>query len=134
MTLLLENSACIWTSTKQRTISTSTAEAEYVAQCQASKQLIWAGRLLQQLGFRDGGPIELRCDNQGAIALIKNPENHSRTKHIDVQYHYVREVVEDGLIQISYLPTTEMAADIRTKPLTKAVFQRGVALLGMRET
>lgn len=134
MALLLAGSACIWTSTKQRTTSTSTTEAEYVAQCQASKQLVWASRWLQQLGFRESGPIELRYDNQGAIALIKNPENHSRTKHIDVQYHYVREVVEDGLIQVSYVPTAEMAADILTKPLTKAVFERCRALLGMRET
>lgn len=66
--------------------------------------------------------------------MIKNPENHSRTKHIDVQYHYVRKVVEDGLIQISYVPTAEMAADILTKPLTKAVFERCRALLGMGET
>ena len=134
MVLLLTGSACIWTSTKQRTVSTSTTEAEYIAQCQASKQLVWAGRWLQQLGFRESGPIELLCDNQGAIALIKNPENHSRTKHIDVQYHYVREVVEDGLVQISYVPTTEMAADILTKPLTKVAFERCRALLGMGET
>ena len=134
MTLLLANSACIWTSKKQRTVSTSTTEAEYVSQCQASKQLVWAGRWLQQLGIRERGAIELRCDNQGAIALVRNPENHSRTKHIDVQYHYIREVVEDGLIQISYVPTNEMAADILTKPLTKAAFERGRALLGMKET
>ena len=134
MALLLTGSACIWTSTKQRTVSTSTTEAEYVAQCQASKQLVWASRWLQQLGFREGGPIELRCDNQGAIALVKNPENHSRTKHIDVQYHYIREVVEDGLVQISYVPTSEMAADILTKPLTKVAFERCRTLLGMGET
>ena len=89
MTMLLGNSACIWTSTKQRTISTSTTEAEYIAQCQASKQLIWASWWLQQLGFKERGPVELRCNNQGAIALMKNLENHFQTKHIDVQYHYV---------------------------------------------
>lgn len=122
MALLLANSACIWTSTKQRTISSSTTEAEYIAQCQALKQLVWAGRWLQQLGFREGRPIELWCDNQGAIALIKNLKHHSCTKHIDVQYHYIREVIEDGLVQISYVPTAEMAADILTKPLTKAIF------------
>ena len=71
MTLL---PACIWTSKKQRTVSTSTTEAEYVSQCQASKQLVWAGRWLQQLGIRERGAIELRCDNQGAIALVRNPE------------------------------------------------------------
>lgn len=69
-----------------------------------------------------------------SIALIKNPENHSRTKHIDVQYHYVREVVEDGLVKISYMPTAEMAADILTKSLPRATFGRCRTLLGMGET
>lgn len=71
------------------------------------------------------------AQQSGSMALIKDPENHSHTKHIDVQYHCIREVVEDGLIQISYVPTSQMAADILTKLSTKAIFQCSIALLGL---
>lgn len=133
MVLLLCNSSCVWSSTKQRTVATSSTEAEYISQCYAAKQMIWARRWLQELGFRDGRAIELKGDNQGCLANIRNPENHLRTKHIDVQYHFTREAVEDGLINVSYIPSDEMAADIMTKPLTKELFLKGVKMLGMRE-
>ena len=61
-------------------------------------------------------------DNQGSQSLANNPENHQRTKHIDIQYHYVRELVETGAIAIEYCPTRLMLADILTKPLSKTVF------------
>ena len=61
-------------------------------------------------------------DNQGSQSLANNPENHQRMKHIDIQYHYVRELVETGAIAIEYCPTRLMLADILTKPLSKTVF------------
>lgn len=61
-------------------------------------------------------------DNQGSLSLANNPENHQRTKHIDIQYHYVRESVESGAITIEYCPTKSMLADIFTKPLNNPVF------------
>ena len=123
--------ACIWRIAKQRSISSSSTEAEYVSMCEAGKQLVWAGRLMTQLHLRPNKAIDLKGDNQGCLALIKNPEHHSRTKHIDVQYHYIREIVDDGLIQISYVPTADMLADIFTKPLTQTTFERLRAGLGL---
>ncbi len=70
-------------------------------------------------------------DNQSALRLVANPEFHARSKHIDVQYHYTRELVEDGMISVEYIPTTEMAADCLTKPLKRALFEADLKVLGM---
>ena len=67
-------------------------------------------------------PTVIFEDNQGAIAIAKNPVSHSRTKHIDIKYHYVREAVQSGIVNLKYCPTEEMIADILTKPLTKGKF------------
>ena len=93
--------------------------------CQASKNIVWVTRFIKKLHFEkilNDSPIQLLGDNQGALALIKNSEHHSRTKHIDVQYHYVREVTEDDLIKPSYVPINEMIADILTKLTKPAIF------------
>jgi hypothetical protein len=71
----------------------------------------------------DAKPVTIRIDNTGAIALIKNPEFHQRTKHMDVRWHYMREQVETGNIQIEYVSTAEMAADGLTKALPGMKFK-----------
>jgi hypothetical protein len=71
-------------------------------------------------------------DNQGAIALAKNPEYHARTKHIDIQYHFVRECVENGRITLEYCETADMLADALTKPLAKQRFQEMVTRMGLQ--
>ena len=123
--LLIGNGAVTWASKKQRTVASSTTEAEYVSMCQASKNIVWATRWINELRLEEvlnNSPIQLLGDNQGALDLIKNPEHHSRTKHIDVQYHYVRQVAGDGLIKPSYVPTSDMIADILTKPTKPPIF------------
>jgi hypothetical protein len=70
----------------------------------------------------ESGAIRILGDNQGSLSLANNPENHQRTKHIDIQYHYTRELVESGAVVIEYCPTGLMLADILTKPLSKALF------------
>ena len=133
-TLLVGNAAVTWASKKQRTIASSTTEAEYVSMCQASKNIVWATRFIKELHLEkalNNSPIQLLGDNQGALGLIENPEHHSRTKHIDVQYHYVREVTDDGLISIGYVPTSDMIADVLTKPTRMAVFIHQRERLGL---
>ena len=123
--MLIENGAVTWASKKQRTIASSTIEAEYVSMCQASKNIVWATRWIKELQLAEvlkDSPIQLLGDNQGSLDLIKNSEHHSRTKHIDVQYHYVREVAADGLIKPSYVSISNMIADILTKPTKPPVF------------
>lgn len=130
---LCAGAACIWYSRKQRGVVTSTTEAEYVSLAEGGKTIVWATRWLQGLRFRgyNDAPITMYGDNKGSINLTKNPEYHQRTKHIDVQYHYIRQLVEDRAVNIEYIPTAEMAADILTKPLTLKLFDHCRELLGM---
>ena len=72
-------------------------------------------------------------DNQGALRLVANPEFHSKSKHIDVQYHYVRELLEKGITTVEYVPTSKMAADCLTKPLKKGQLEANLDILGLRE-
>ena len=122
----LQGGAIAWSSKRQRLIVTSTTESEYIALCTAAKQGIWLRNLLYELGYENQlpapGKIHLLCDNQGALSLANNPENHQRTKHIDVQYHYTRELVESGALTTDYCPTASMLADALTKPLSRGIF------------
>lgn len=111
-----------WLSKKQATVALSTAEAEYIALSQAAQERIWLKRLLGDLGVKSMSTVILE-DNRGAIAIAKNPVNHSRTKHIDIRYHYIRECVQNGQIQLQYCPTIDMKADILTKPLARPRFE-----------
>ena len=76
--------------------------------------------------------VTINCDNQGAIALSKDNKFHAWTKHIDIHYHFIHEVVEDGKIQVEYIPTDDNVVDIFTKPLVKTKFHHFVELLGLR--
>ncbi len=75
--------------------------------------------------------VDMRGDNQGAIALTKNPHLHERSKHIDVCYHYIRDLAEKDQLEIKYIPTAEMPADGLTKPLARVAFTRYRSQLGV---
>jgi len=93
-----------WASKKQPTVALSSTESEYMAITQAAKESIWIQRLIGELGFtgsvKDGNIIYV--DNQGTIALTKNPGHYAHTKHIDIQYHFIRECVKNGNIALQY--------------------------------
>ena len=129
---LLAKGALSWLSKKQATVALSTAEAEYVALSAATQEAIWLRRLLTDVGESLEDPIVINEDNQGAIAMAKNPVGHARTKHIDIRYHFVREGVQNGAIILKYVATGEMIADILTKPLPKHPFEKLVMDLGMK--
>lgn len=75
--------------------------------------------------------IHMRCDNTSAISIVANPVNHSTTKHIEIRYHFIREHAAKGTINVSYVPTEKQLADIFTKPLNEATFNRLVSEIGM---
>jgi len=132
---LLNSGVVIWASTKQRSIALSTGESEYIAAAEAAKTGQWIRALLseiqrtQYLGEHLSVPIF--GDNTACIALAKDPVAHSRTKHIEVRYHYIRQLVAYGKTTLAYLPTEDMLADILTKPLSNTAFQRCIrGLLG----
>lgn len=97
----------------------STTESEYIAAASAAKEAVWLRNLLNDIGCRCEKAIILYIDNQSAIRLIKNPEFHKRTKHIDIRHHFIREKVEQGDIEVKYVPTNYQRADILTKALPR---------------
>ena len=122
-----------WMSKKQSTVALSSTEAEYMAACEAAREAIFIRALLAELQLEQATATTIFEDNQGCIALTKNPVHHSRTKHIDVRHHFVRTKVESGEVAFHYIPTTDMVADIFTKPLAKPLFlQHAGAFMTLR--
>ena len=117
------SSLIAWHSKAQQCTAQSTTEAEYIAACMATKEAVWLRRLLTSIGFPQPDPTPLFGDNQSAIRLVKNPEYHKRTKHIDIQYHFIREKFESREIDISYIATTQQLVDIMTKALPRDRFE-----------
>ena len=115
----LAGGAISWKSKRQPTVALSTTEAEYMAACEATRETINWRMFFGELGFDTGNPTIIKSDNQGSIALGKNPEHHSRSKHIDIRHHYVREQVILGTVKFQYVSTNEMTADILTKALAR---------------
>lgn len=133
---LLAGGAVSWLSRKQRSVSTSTTEAEYVALSTCAKQAVWLAQLLRDIGYAQylgDSPwtTNLRGDNQSSLALVRNPQIQERSKHIDICYHNIRDREKRGQIKIDYVCTAEMAADGLTKPLTGSSFESSVSLLGL---
>jgi hypothetical protein len=128
---LAAGGAISWQSQKQKSVALSTVEAEYMAECQAVKEAMWLRSLLGELGLGTTVPMTILTDSQGAMALAKNPEHHQRSKHIDIRYHFIREQVAQGAIDLVYIPTTDMAADQLTKPLSREQHARCARLMGL---
>jgi len=124
--------AISWSSKLQISPALSSTEAEYMACTRAAQEAIWLRQFLDQLGYRQKNPTQLLGDNQGAIALAKNPGNHPRTKHIQLRYHFIRFAITDGQILLDYVPTGDMAADGLTKGLTGDQHKRFLSLLGLK--
>uniref|UniRef100_H3H8M3 Integrase catalytic domain-containing protein n=2 Tax=Phytophthora ramorum TaxID=164328 RepID=H3H8M3_PHYRM len=118
------NGGCIsWRSKKQRTVALSSTEAEYMALSEATQEAVWLKVFLCELGeMASDEAVKIYEDNQGSIALAKNPQFHKRTKHIDIRYHFVREKVEDGQVVLQYVSTTDMLADMMTKAIPATQF------------
>lgn len=114
-----------WSSKRQTCVALSTTESEFVAACEASKEAVWISRLMEELLNRSKtAPVPLLSDSQSAIKLIKNPEFHQRTKHIDVKFHFVRDQQANGTISVQYVPTEDQLADALTKPLPTPRFEK----------
>ncbi|KAH9662850.1 hypothetical protein KPL70_019489 [Citrus sinensis] len=117
-----------WRSILQSTIALSTTEAEYMAATEAVKEAIWLKGLLGDLGVIQEN-IAVFCDNQSAIFLAKNQTYHARTKHIDVKYHYVREIIESGVVLLRKIDTKDNPSDMLTKVVSRVKFQHCLKLI-----
>jgi hypothetical protein len=129
---LIDGGAVAWSSKRQEIIALSTTEAEYVAITHASKEALWLRSFLKEVFAPLPGPTTLFSDNQSAITLTKVHRFHARTKHIDVRFHFIRWIIEDGHIILAYCPTEDMAADTLTKALPSPKAKHFAAQLGLR--
>jgi hypothetical protein len=118
----LGDSLVAWLSKKQGSISLSTTEAEYIAAATCCTQILWMIQTLADLKVTYTDPIPIHCDNTSAISVSKNPVLHSKTKHIPIKYHFLREQVTNRVVQLNYIPSKEQIADILTKPLAATPF------------
>ncbi|KAL3024667.1 hypothetical protein AAZX31_04G137700 [Glycine max] len=126
----LGNNLISWFSKKQNCVSLSTAEAEYIAAGSSCSQLVWMKQMLKEYNVEQD-VMTLYCDNLSAINISKNPVQHSRTKHIDIRHHYIRELVDDKVITLEHVDTEEQIADIFTKALDANQFEKLRGKLGI---
>eukprot|EP00253_Pinus_taeda_P013724 PITA_13724 len=111
-----------WMSRKQKSVALSTAEAKYITASMASCEVVWLRKLFSELfGFTLDTTVIL-CDNQSGIHLSKNPIFHDCSKHIDIKYHYIQDMVQRGAIRLQHICTEKQVADILTEPLGKVKF------------
>jgi hypothetical protein len=122
MSLGLTNAVFYAKSQKQNLVTLSSTEAEYVALHHAATEVVYLRRLLASLGYEQTEPTVIWQDNQSTMLWARGQRNHNRTKHLDVKYHYISELIQDGLVELKYMPTTEMIADLLTKPLINEMF------------
>ncbi|CAL9026722.1 unnamed protein product [Prunus brigantina] len=122
-----------WRSKKQKVVSRSSAEAEYRGMAQGVCELLWLRRLLRDLGFGPQKPMDLYCDNKAAIAIAHNPVQHDRTKHVEVDRHFVKEKLDAEIISFPFISSEYQLADVLTKAVSTMVFLNSLDKLGMRD-
>ena len=111
-------------------MSLSTADVEYIATGSCCSQLLWIKKVLTDYGISQDTMI-VYCDNSSAIDISKNPVQHSKTKHIKIRYHFIRDLVERKIMCLEYIPTKRQNADIFTKPLNKSKFETLRQVIGV---
>ena len=119
-----------WSLKKQYIIALLSTEAEYIVQAHMVKEAMYLHTFVQEICRLDK-PVMLNCDNQGAITLSQDIKFHTWTKHIDIHYYFIQEVVENGKIAVKYIPMDKNPADILTKLLAKAKFHQFIESLGL---
>ncbi|WJX25548.1 hypothetical protein P8452_14576 [Trifolium repens] len=119
-----------WFSKKQNCVALSTAEAEYVAAGSSCSQLVWMKQMLKEYDVEQNA-LTLYCDNMSAINISKNPVQHSKTKHIDIRHHYIRDLVKNKIVILEHVGTKEQIADIFTKALDAVQFEKLRGKLGI---
>jgi hypothetical protein len=122
--ILINGVPVIWFSKTQRTVATSTCEAEFMAQVEVIKELVWLKNFLTEMGIGIQLPIPMYVDNRAAKALLKNPVNHEASKHIDIKSKFIAYHVSDGWIDPQDVDTNDNLADVLTKVVTTATHDR----------
>ena len=126
-----EGSLVSWSAVKQKSVALSSTEAEYYAITHAFKEALWLRVFLSVLKFPVPRPFPILSDNQAACSLSNSLSISARSKHIDIRHHFIRAHVNDGTFSTTWIPTSDMPADIFTKPLSSILFLRHRSVLGL---
>jgi len=121
-----------WKSRQQKVVAISTTEAEYMALTDAVKEALWLRGFSEELGFAQES-VEVNCDSESAIALAKNSVHHERTKHIDIRLHFIRDIINAGLVKVVKITSECNPADIFTKVLPVEKFEGALHMLRVTE-
>jgi len=130
---MLSSGALSWSSKKQPVIILLTTEAKFVDAASCACQVVWMRRILEKLGNAHGDSTTLFCDNSSTTKLSKNPVMHGWSKHIDVCFHFLRDLTKERIMELIYCGTRDQVADVITKPLKLESFLKMRELLGVRE-
>ena len=133
-TMSLGSAAISWRSRKQSVPVDSTTEAEYVAAAEATKEIVWLRKILEDLQEKQENSTPLLIDNTSTIKLAKNPRFHDRTKHINTKYHLIRHHVEAKIVHLRHCSTNDQVVDMFTKALGREKFERFRNMLGLTNT
>jgi hypothetical protein len=129
----MNSGAVSWSSKKQPVVTLSTTKAEFVAAASSACQIVWLRRILTVLNQEQSSPTVVFCYNISAIKLSNIPIMHSRSKHIDVRFHFLHHLVKDGILELIHCSTQQQVADILTKPLKLDTFLKMRNLLEVHE-
>ena len=127
---IVSGGAITWRSKKQTTIALSSTEAEYVALSEAGREACWLRTLYEEIGYIQKSPILIKGDNDGSIAMARNPQFYKRSKHIGIRWHWVRDLVQEKIICIESCRDPDQTADVLTKPLAHPKHQKHLKEMG----
>lgn len=119
----MSGAAISWMSKRQPIVALSSTEAEYISMSSAVNEIVWLTQMANEINGNIVNKVVLYCDNQSTIKLSESDAFRPRTKHIDIRYHYLREKIDEGVIDVKYMPTEHMTADSLTKAVTKEKHQ-----------
>ena len=126
---MMNSSAISWSSKKQTVVTLSTTEVEFVVAASSACQVVWLRRILKSLSHVSFGPTVVYCDNISTIKHSKNPVMHGHNKHIDIRFYFLRDLVKDGVIELTQCSTHKQVTNIMTKPL-KVCFLKNTRING----
>ena len=122
-----------WKSKKQKVVALSSAEAEFQGMAKGLCELLWLRRLLIEIGFAPNSAMNIFCDNKSAIEIAHNPVQHDRTKHVEVDRHFIKQNLETKIIQFPFVKSEDQLADILTKAVCSRDFYNALDKLGIRD-
>lgn len=127
----LSGGAVSWMSKKQEVTALSSTEAEYIAATSTACHAVWMRRILQDLKYKQMLPTKILCDNKSTIDLSKNQVHQGRTKHIEIRYHFIRELISKEEVELQHCSTEDQPSDMLTKALNESKIQKLRNLVGV---